>query len=65
MAQNCAEPSDHLSDNVPVYDPNGVDRTLVRACLKDTPLQRLEALEAVYRLRECARHVGKSLPPSH
>jgi hypothetical protein len=65
QARNCAEPSDDFSDAGEVYDANGVDRTLVRACLRDTALQRLEALEAVYRLRESARHVGEPVPSSH
>jgi hypothetical protein len=47
------------------YDENGVDRTLVRACLRDTALERLEALEAVYLLRESIRLVREPLPPAH
>jgi hypothetical protein len=43
-------------------DENGVDRTLVRACLRDTALERLEALEAVYLLRESIRLVREPLP---
>lgn len=51
-------PSGNSAD---VYDEDGVDRTLVRACLRDTAVERLEALEAVYLLRESIGLVGEPL----
>jgi hypothetical protein len=59
---NEAGASDNPAD---IYDQNGVDRTLVRACLRDTPAERLEALEAVYLLREGIGLVGEQIPPTH
>jgi hypothetical protein len=47
-----------------LYDANGVDRTLVRACLRDSALERLEALEAVYLLRESVSRVREPIPPT-
>jgi len=38
-----------------VYDENGVDRTLVRASLRETPLERLEALEDMNSLAESVK----------
>jgi hypothetical protein len=43
----------------PDYDANGVDRTLVRACLKDTPLECLQALEEMHQLAESVKQVGQ------
>jgi hypothetical protein len=54
-----------LADANSVHDENGVDRTLVRACLRDTPLERLEALEDVYLLREAVSRGREPLPPTH
>lgn len=62
MAPNHRSVLDELQEPE-AYDENGVDRTLVRACLGDTALERLEALEAVYLLRESVNRVGESLPP--
>jgi hypothetical protein len=46
--------------NLPsVYDDNGVDRTLIRACLRETPLERLEALEEMHQLAESVTRVGE------
>ena len=49
--------------SVEIYDENGVDRTLVRACLRETPLERLEALEEMHQLAESVKRVGKQVPP--
>lgn len=38
-----------------VYDENGVDRTLVRAWLRETPLERLDALEDMNSLAESVK----------
>jgi hypothetical protein len=46
------------------YDKNGVDLTLVRACLEETPLQRLQALEEMSRFVESVERGGKPLPSS-
>jgi hypothetical protein len=46
----------------PEYDANGVDRTLVRACLNDTPLECLQALEEMHQLAESVARVGQSIP---
>jgi hypothetical protein len=48
----------------PDYDENGVDRTLIRACLKDTPLECLQALEEMHQLAESVTRVGQSIPPT-
>jgi hypothetical protein len=47
------------ADDRLVYDENGVDRTLVRACLQETPLERLEALEDMLSLAESVKRVGE------
>jgi len=39
------------------YDENGVDLTLVRSCLKQTPAERLASLEATLNLAAIARRV--------
>ncbi len=46
----------------PDYDENGVDRTLVRACLNDTPLECLQVLEEMHQLAESVRRVGQPVP---
>ena len=45
------------------YDANGVDRTLIRACLRETPLECLQMLEEMHELAESVRRVGKQVPP--
>jgi hypothetical protein len=45
-----------------MYDENGGDRTLVRTCLRETTLERLEALEDVLLLREAVGSGRESLP---
>ena len=44
------------------YDENGVDRTLIRACLKESPLECLQLLEEMHQFAESVRRVGKSIP---
>jgi hypothetical protein len=57
------------SDDAPPpedYDANGVDRTLIRACLRDSPLDCLQMLEELHRLAECVKTVadgGKPISP--
>jgi hypothetical protein len=41
------------------YDENGVDRTLIRACLRESPLECLEALEEMLQLAESVRRDGE------
>ncbi len=48
-----------------VYDENGIDRTLVRSCLRDTPIERLEALEDVLLFKEAIDRGREPLPSSH
>lgn len=43
------------------YDDNGVDLTLVRSCLQQTPAERLASLEATLNLAATARRVPASL----
>ena len=47
----------------PDYDSNGVDRTLIRASLKETPLECLEALEEMLELAESVRGASEQVPP--
>ena len=44
------------------YDANGVDRTLIRACLQETPLECLQALEEMHQLAESVIAGGKQIP---
>ncbi|HEX3773418.1 MAG TPA: hypothetical protein VHV51_03080 [Polyangiaceae bacterium] len=46
------------------YDENGVDRTLTRSFLKNTPLECLEALEDMLELAESVKRVGQPLLPT-
>jgi hypothetical protein len=41
------------------YDSNGIDRTLIRACLRDTPLQCLDVLEEMHQLAESVKRDGE------
>jgi hypothetical protein len=41
------------------YDENGVDRTLIRACLKESPLECLQMLEELHQLAESVQRGGK------
>ena len=43
------------------YDANGVDRTLIRACLRETPLECLQLLEEMHRLAESVTPRGKQI----
>ena len=43
------------------YDANGVDRTLTRACLDETPLECLQALEEMHQLAESVSADGKPI----
>ena len=57
--------STNLEDEAPPskeYDHNGVDRSLVRACLGDTPLECLQALEEMHQLAESVKRVGEPIP---
>jgi len=57
--------SANLKDEAPPskeYDHNGVDRSLVRACLRDTPLECLQALEEMHQLAESVKRVGEPIP---
>jgi len=57
--------SANLEDEAPPskeYDHNGVDRSLVRACLRDTPLECLQALEEMQQLAESVTRVGEPIP---
>ena len=58
--------SDSSSPTPPAedYDENGVDRTLIRATLNDTPLECLQALEEMHQLAESVRRGGKPIPPT-
>ena len=42
------------------YDANGVDRTLIRACLRESPLECLQALEEMHQLAESVRGAWKT-----
>lgn len=42
------------------YDENGVDRTLVRACLNQTPAERLASLEATLNFAANVRRAPNS-----
>ena len=44
------------------YDEQGVDRSLIRACLAQSPAQRLTDLEAQLRFFESVRRVSE---PGH
>jgi hypothetical protein len=46
------------------YDANGVDRTLIRACLRESPLECLQALEEMHQLAESVRRGGEQIPPA-
>jgi hypothetical protein len=46
----------------PEYDANGVDLTLIRACLRETPLQCLEMLEEMHQLAESVGRDSESIP---
>ena len=53
-----------LDDSEPMlkeYDENGVDRTLVRTTLRDSPLECLQALEEMHRLAESVKRVGEPI----
>jgi hypothetical protein len=41
------------------YDKNGVDRSLIRWCLRQTPAQRLASLEATLNQAATARRVAE------
>lgn len=53
--QNSAPPAED-------YDANGVDRTLIRACLRESPLECLQALEEMHQLAESVKRDGKQIP---
>jgi hypothetical protein len=57
-------PQDDASAPTPnqEYDANGVDRTLVRACLRDSPLECLQILEEMQQLAESVTRLGKQIP---
>jgi hypothetical protein len=42
------------------YDANGVDRTLIRACLRESPLECLQMLEEMHQLAESVRGAWKT-----
>ena len=44
------------------YDANGVDRTLIRACLRETPLECLQMLEEMQQLAESVIVHGEQIP---
>ena len=46
------------------YDANGVDRTLIRACQKESPLECLQMLEEMHQLAESVSAVGEPIPSS-
>jgi hypothetical protein len=48
----------------PDYDANGVDRTLIRAYLRNTPLECLELLEEMQQLAESVDHGSEPIPPT-
>jgi hypothetical protein len=58
------ERSDEPVPPEPDYDENGVDRTLIRACLRETPLECLQALEEMHQLAERVKRRGKPIPSS-
>jgi hypothetical protein len=41
---------------------NGVDQTLIRACLRETPLECLQMLEEMHQLAESVTDRGKQIP---
>ncbi len=43
------------------YDANGVDRSLIRASLAQTPSERLQILEELLQLAESVRRVDQPL----
>ena len=45
----------------PDYDANGVDRTLIRACLKESPVECLQALEEMLELAESVRDASEQV----
>ncbi len=46
------------------YDENGVDRTLIRAYLRLSPLECLQLLEEMLQLAESVKRDGESVPPT-
>jgi hypothetical protein len=44
------------------YDENGVDRSMIRACLERTPTECIEILEELLDLAEQAHRVDRSVP---
>ena len=46
------------------YDANGVDRTLIRACLRETPLECLQMLEEMHQLAESVTDRRNQIPSS-
>jgi len=53
---------DELAPPAPDYDDNGVDRTLIRANLRLTPLECLQALEDLVQLAERVKRRGEWVP---
>lgn len=53
---------DELAPPAPDYDDNGVDRTLIRANLRLTPLECLQALEELLQLGERVKRRGEPIP---
>lgn len=51
-----------LQQPEPDYDERGVDRTLIRACLRQTPLECLQALEELLQLGERVKRRGEPVP---
>jgi hypothetical protein len=49
---------------LPEFDANGVARTLIRAYVRSSPLERLEALEAMQQLTESVSGRAKQVPKS-
>jgi hypothetical protein len=43
------------------YDANGVDRTLIRACQKESPLECLQMLEEMHQLAESVSAIGEPI----
>jgi hypothetical protein len=54
--------SEELTPPPEDYDENGVDRTLIRACLRETPLECLQILEEMHQLAESVAIDGKQIP---
>ncbi|MFO0569145.1 MAG: hypothetical protein U0263_26030 [Polyangiaceae bacterium] len=55
---------DELAPPAPDYDDNGVDRTLISANLRLTPLECLQALEDLVRLAERVKRRREPIPPA-